>query len=272
MPKVLKKIIFYLFIFYLASLAIFAGYIFSCGRDAAILMYHSIGEPLEEESLLNIPEEIFEKQIKFLYDHHYCVISLEELAGRLLARKPILPKTVVLTFDDGYENNYTKLFPILKKYNFPATIFIIVNYLGKEKKMDGQHFKFMTPQMAKEMSDSGLVTIGAHTLDHLFLPKIEDQRELKRQIFGSKAALEKMLGVPVNAFCYPVGGYNAGIEKLVRHAGYEVAVTTLPEQGYAHDDIYALKRIKGASRSWDVFTFFIKTSGYYLRMKEMNKK
>lgn len=268
MRKVTKRVVFYFLVFYLTGLVLWLGHIFGHGRDAAILMYHSVGEPSNGANALNIPLDVFERQMKFLHDHRYHVVPFSDVVDLLKAKKPILPKTVVLTFDDGYENNYTAVFPVLKKYGFPATIFVITDYLGKEKELYGDTYRFLTPGMLRVMSDSGLVTIGAHTVDHLYLPDITDHGVLEKQIAGSKALLEKIVSRPVDFFCYPSGGYNGKAKEVVRRAGYKAAVTTLPKRkGFAHRDLYALKRIK-VNKRWRPFRFFVQTSGYYLRMKE----
>ncbi len=266
MLKIARKIILYFVIFVLSGFLSLAVYLGAHGRDATILSYHSIGEEIPEHKTPYISEEAFKKQMDFLNRYHYRVISLADLVELLVNKEKIPAKTVVITFDDGYRNNYTKAFPILKQYRFPATIFVIVDYLGRKD--------FMTAQMLEEMSDSGLVTIGAHTMGHAYLPKIKrDEGRLRYEIFGSKEALEKILGKPVEAFCYPIGGYTPHIEELVREAGFKVAVTTLPrDRGFAHEDIYALKRIKVTERSKDAFVFFMQTSGYFLRMKEMSRR
>lgn len=270
MIRVIKKIFFYLIIFMLVSLGIFLAGLFKGGRDAAILMYHSVGGPGSKNYPLDISLDSFEKQMAFLHRYHYRVIPLLDLAQLLKDGKKVPRRTVVLTFDDGYENNYTKAYPVLKKYGFPATFFITTDYVGQEKDFLGAHFRFMTPQMLIEMAGSGLVTIGAHTMTHEFLPSVKDESLLWREIRGSKEVLEKILKKPVLAFCYPSGGYTPHIERMVRRAGYQVAVTTLGKnKGFAHRDIFALKRIKPTDAAANPFVFFVETSGYFLRLKEL---
>lgn len=271
MLKMIRRIVLYLLIFILASFLCWAGYMVSQGHDAAILMYHSVGENFDKPGTLNVSECVFEKQMKFLHDNNYHVISLPELARLLKTRARVPFKTVVLTFDDGYENNYTHAYPILKKYNFPATIFVIAGHVGQKKEEYGQQFQFLSSEQLKEMALSGLITIGAHTKDHVYLPKEHDEAALWGQIHGAKIELEKIIGRPVEVFCYPTGGYTAHIQELIARAGYQAAVTTLPRhQGFAHRDIYALKRIKMSENDQNFFKLFVMTSGYYLRMKEMS--
>ena len=272
MLKIIKKMIVYLVVFWLVSFCILVVFLVKEGCDAAILMYHSVGEPgVAGRGTLDISEKAFAKQMAFLSRYRYRVIPLSELEQMLREKKKISAKTVVLTFDDGYENNYTKVFPILKKYHFPAAFFIITNFIGKEEHFYDHYFKFMTPAMIVEMADSGLITIGSHSMNHPFLPKVKDEAALNEEIAGSKKALERLLHRSVKAFCYHIGCFTPHIEGLVRKAGYSVGLTIFPRQGFACDDIYALKRIKVTDNSTNPFVFFIETSGYFLRIKETNQ-
>ncbi|MFH0877407.1 MAG: polysaccharide deacetylase family protein [Candidatus Omnitrophota bacterium] len=271
MLRIIKKVLVYLLVFILTGFATWLVHLGMQGPDAAILMYHSIGEPVEKASGLNVSQEVFERQMRFLRNHHYCVLSLSELVRKLRAKEKITARTVVITFDDGYENNFTRAVPILKKYGIPATIFVIADYLAKEEIMYGHRFQFMTPEMLKEASDSGLIAIGSHTKSHPFLPSLEDPKRLGEELVGSKRALEKILGVAVDFLCYPVGGYDRRVQAAVRQAGYKAAVTSLLKKGSVQDDLYALKRIKITERSKNMFIFFIQTSGYYLQMKQTSR-
>jgi len=270
MLKITRKILLYFFIFTFACAAIFLKTILSCGADPVILMYHSIGEAqAEKKNSLNISLKSFEQQMEFLRANHYRVIPLLELKNLLKENKKIPPKTVVLTFDDGYENNYTNAFPILKKYNFPATIFVTVNYLEKERMMYDRVYRFLTKKMIHEMSDSGLIVIGSHALEHRYLPSISDESELWKEINDSKGILEKILKKPVEAFCYPVGGHTPLLEAMVKKSGYQIAVIIAPEKGERRDNLYALGRIKMTENSGNPVALWVKLSGYYLRLKEL---
>ncbi len=271
MYKIIKKIIGYFFIFVVFSFFTWIGYLFFSGRDPVILMYHSIGEKLEKESVLNVSEEAFEAQMALLHRSGYRVISLSDLAGMIEHGQRIPFKTVVITFDDGYENNYTKAYPVLKKYHFPATIFMIVDYIGLEKEMVGHRYRFLNKEALKSLSDEGLISIGAHTKSHPYLPSVKEPALLDEEISGSRKGLEDILKKLPEAFAYPVGGYNNDILKCVQKAGYRVAVTTLPvKKGVTRLNPLALKRIKMTEKAKKPFVFFIETSGYYIRMKEMS--
>ncbi len=273
MLKIIAKIFFYLFVFIFVSFGIFLTELIKEGNHPAILMYHSIGGPGSKQYPLDVSPGSFEKQMRFLSRHHYNVIPLHDLVTLLKEGKKTPSKTVVITFDDAYENNYTEAYPILKKYNLPATIFVVVNYMGQTKNLYGHDFRFMTPQMALEMQDSGLITIGSHTMNHLLLPSIKDKSVLWQEIRGSKEALEKILGRPVLAFCYPNGGYTPEVEKMVQAAGYQIAVTTMARHKRpGRYDIFALRRIKVTDSAVNPVVFFVETSGYFLRLKELRVK
>lgn len=270
MIKWAKKFFFYFFLFTFACAVIFLMTLRSYVPDPVILMYHSVGEAqTQEKNSLNISLKSFERQMEFLRVHRYRVIPLIELVNLLKENKKIPPKTVVLTFDDGYENNYTNVFPVLKKYNFPATIFVIVDYLGEERMMYDRMYRFMTKEMIREMSDSGLVQIGSHTFKHWYLPDVADENKLLNEISGSKAALEKILAKPVEAFCYPVGGHTPALEAFVEKSGYGVAVAVALKKGDRRDNLCALGRIKMTENSAHPVVLGVKLSGYYLKLKEL---
>jgi len=193
-------------------------------------------------------------------------MPLEELATLIKAKKKFSPKTVAITFDDGYKDNYTYVFPILKKYNLPATMFIIVNEVGRP-----QNDRLSWDEI-KAMQDSGIITFGSHAIGPEPLTKIKSEEEVKRQIFDSKKILEEKLGRKINAFSYPEGRFNDFIRRLVIEAGYKLAVATNPGKNYPSDDIFVLKRLRISERSSNMFIFAIKTSGFYTFIKEYRRK
>jgi peptidoglycan/xylan/chitin deacetylase (PgdA/CDA1 family) len=260
MPRLKKKIISVSVIVLIicASIGIYGGralYI------PPILMYHSLVETDNPPDSLSVSVKSFERQMSFLTRNHYNVITLESLAAMLKARKKIPPKTVVLTFDDGRKDNYLYAFPILKKYNLPITLFIIVDEVGR--------FDRVTWEEIQQMRDSGLVTIGSHSLSHPYMIDIKDEKELRRQIFDSKKILEQRLGKDILTFCYPIGAFNAKVQAMVRDAGYLCAVAILPGKHIPNDDLFALKRAKVTEKAGNMFIFWALNSGYYSSMKEL---
>ena len=230
-----------------------------------IAMYHSVNPVMRQEiKLLIVSPETFERQMRFLKSHHYNVLPLESLATLIKNKKKILPKTIALTFDDGYKDNYIYAFPILKKYHLPVTIFIITDEIGRADRLSWDEIK--------TMQDSGIITFGSHTLGPEPLINIKSEQDLKKQVFDSKKILEEKLGRQIAAFSYPEGRFNNRIKQLVMEAGYELAVAGNPGKKFANEDIFALKRLRISANSNNLFVFWIETSGYYNFMREHRHK
>ncbi|MFC1646553.1 polysaccharide deacetylase family protein [Candidatus Omnitrophota bacterium] len=144
-----------------------------------VLMYHYIVDTdLAEKDKRIVRPRTFEQQMSFLKVNEYNVISLEEFAVYLREKKQVPRNTVVLTFDDGHLDNYEEAYPILKKYGLKATMFVIVDSLDKPN--------FVTKKQIVEMSNSGLITIGSHTLGERHLPYlfIKSTYGITKTIYG----------------------------------------------------------------------------------------
>jgi len=232
-----------------------------------VLMYHSINtktHPVMRR--LIVSPELFEKQMQFLKKHHYNVVSLETV-GRMIQNKEKIPsKTIAITFDDGYKDNYTYAYPVLKKLGLPATIFLIYNEVGRP-----QNDRLNWEQI-KEMQASGLITFGSHTLGATPLVDIKSEAELRKQIIDSKKMFEGKFGVAVNTFCYVGGMFTPHIKDLVKEAGYKYAVITSLGKELPDEDIYAIRRIRISQSSDNLFSFWIKINGYYNSFRNHNKK
>jgi peptidoglycan/xylan/chitin deacetylase (PgdA/CDA1 family) len=142
-------------------------------------------------------------------------------------------------------------------------MFVVVDSLS--------HPNFMTEGQIIQMSGSGLVTIGSHTLTEKYLPTIKEKQELKREIFDSKAKLEAILSRPVTCFSYPIGGFNKEIRQMAVDAGYRVCVATSPGLYYPNDDLFALKRVRISQNSENLFILWFETSGLYKYLLELRK-
>lgn len=200
--------------------------------QARILMYHYVRyvDPNLDRLGYNLsvhPEEL-DQHLKLLSDLGYRGITMADVAaGKGDSR------SVVLTFDDGYEDFYTAAYPILKKYNFTATLYIIANKIGGP---------YMTWDQIRELKNAGF-EIGAHTLDHLDLASLSEDSQ-RHQIAGSKELIEQQIGAPVTAFCYPSGKYNSTTVRLVKEAGFTSATTTKPGVVRPGDDPFTYQRIR----------------------------
>jgi len=230
-----------------------------------IIMYHSVS-PQSHPGMkrLIVSPKTFERQMRFLKEQRYNVLPLEALV-KLIKAKQVPPKTIAITFDDGYKDNYTYAFPVLKKYNLPVTIFIIVNEIGRPQA------DRLSWEEIKAMQDSGLITFGSHTIGPEPLINIKSKEEVKRQISDSKKILEEKLARKINFFSYPEGMFDAGIRQLVIDAGYLAAVSTKPGKQYPADDVFVLKRVRISENASNMFIFSIETSGFYTFMKGRSK-
>ncbi|TRZ96499.1 polysaccharide deacetylase family protein [bacterium] len=230
-----------------------------------ILMYHSVTPKAKPGYRLAVTPKTFERQMRFLKQNHYRVMPLEDIISLIKEKRKIPAKTVAITFDDGYKDNFNYAFPILKRYQLPAAIFVIIQELGRP-----QNDRLSWSQI-KEMQDSGLITIGSHTIGPEPLINIKPEEELKRQIFDSKRILEEKLGRPVNLFSYPEGRFNQQIKDLVIAAKYKGAVATTPGKKYPRDDVFILKRLRISENNANLCIFWAEVSGYYKFFLELRK-
>lgn len=231
-----------------------------------IIMYHSVAPACEEKNRLCVTADTFARQMLFLRERNYNVIPLEGLAELIKNKKKIPPKTIVITMDDGYKNIYQCAFPMLKKYNLPAAVFIIVNEVGRVQN------DRLSWEEIKAMQASGLINIGSHCFGPEPLVNLKDDALVKEEIFASKKILEEKLGSSIEFFSYPEGRFNAKIRQLVIDAGYRLAVSTRPPKGYPSDDLFALKRLRISQNSRNMFVFWFETTGYYTFLKESRRR
>ena len=218
--------------------------------EVPILMYHHVDYSQGSSGVYVTPEN-FERQMEFLKVHRYQVMSLPEIIRRLQAGEGFPRKAVGITFDDGYADNLINAFPILKKMDFPAAVFMISSNVGREGWLSEEDLRIL---------DGSAVTIGSHTVHHAFLPELAAV-DVKTELADSKSALEKILGRPVTLFSYPAGGVTPDIKTWVQKTGYAGAVTT--NYGKDRSDPYALHRIKAGDGPGNLFSFWYKTSGFY---------
>lgn len=198
-----------------------------------VLMYHSIA--YEKNNELRVPKEKFEEQMKWLHDNGYAAMSLDELHDCLTTGKKVPKKPVVITFDDGYRDNYDNAFPILKKYNMKATVFMITD------SVDNSDDKLSSKQL-KEMQENG-VDIESHTSNHVEL-NTESSEKQKEVLLKSKQYLDKLLNKDTKYLCYPVGKYNEATLKAAQETGYKLAFTTKPGFSKVSDGMYTLHRVR----------------------------
>lgn len=176
----------------------------------------------------------FYRQMDFLKQSDYRVISLNMALDLVFNTKEIDANYITLTFDDGCEKFYDTTFPILDLFNFPATVYPITGFLGDIVILNGKsypHLKILSESMLLELSKVG-VEIGAHTVNHLKLTNITE-KEAEFQIRYSKEYLEQLLGQKIDSFSFPHGDYNTETIRMVKESGFTNALTC--KSGYAQD-------------------------------------
>jgi peptidoglycan/xylan/chitin deacetylase (PgdA/CDA1 family) len=190
-------------------------------RGVPVICYHSINDDPSVKNPIILSKEKLREQLQTIKDNGYTTLTMAQLNDYLFEDKPIPEKSVVITFDDGYEDNYTNALPILKEFNMNATIFVIQSYLDKDP--------YLTTQQVKEMSDYG-IDIESHTVSHLRLSTLSYEDQLK-ELKDSKEKLESVINKPIISIAYPEGKYNEDTKKAFSEAGYSMGFTT--ERGYA---------------------------------------
>lgn len=201
-----------------------------------ILMYHSISE--DERGLFKVSKDNFYKHMRYLKDNGYKTLSLDDLYSNLTKGVPFSDKSIVITFDDGYSDNYKNAYPILKEFGFKATIFVITDYIADKS-------YFMSKDQLKEVNLNG-IDIESHTTNHSKLDKLSKEDRVKN-LKESKNSIEKLLKKEVKYISYPFGKYSKEVIEDLKDGGYKMAVTT--KGGVANisvsdiDELYKLKRV-----------------------------
>ncbi|MFC1570246.1 polysaccharide deacetylase family protein [Candidatus Omnitrophota bacterium] len=251
--KILKKI---LIVLVVAIVLVASFYVFYLRPRyvVPILMYHSISD--EGGSSLHVTPENFSRQITFLKEKGCNVISLDEFVEGKKKGVKFPHDTVVITFDDGYENNYLYAFPVLAKYDMPATIFVITNYVDKRK-------EYVTWDQVRLMMTKG-IDFGGHTRNDVYLPSVKDSARLRNEVAGPKKDIESNTGKEARYFCYPTGGFNDQVKLAVKESGYKGACTTNRGMDRFNHDVYEINRVKVTNSDMTKpFHFRAKLSGYY---------
>lgn len=220
-------------------------------EEIPILMYHKINPSWKAGGLgLRVSPKDFEQQLQYLKEHNYNSITLAQLADHYEFDTPLPNHPIVLTFDDGYLDNYTYAFPLLKKYQFIGTIFLVSDLVGKTNHWDEvmgrpSNALMKWPQI-REMEKYG-IEFGAHTVTHPHLGRIPVD-QARREIVQSKIKLEKQLRHPVETFCYPYGSYNPRIVQIVSETGFKAATTVKLGRTTSTDNLFKLNRIRVTGR------------------------
>jgi peptidoglycan/xylan/chitin deacetylase (PgdA/CDA1 family) len=233
-----------------------------------VLMYHHVNKV---GSFINISPEMFDKQMRYLREKGYHTINSKDYLEILNGKKKISKKTVMITFDDGWLDNWVYAYPIIKKYEIKAVLFIITSLISNknkrltnENKLDislpdhkgcidkiksGSFSEVMLSwEEIKEMEDSGLIDIQSHSHTHerwdkIFNKSTELEEHLYKDLKLSKDLIEEKLSKNCIALCWPWGIYNENYIKIAKRAGFKLCFTTEKGTNSINSDFYRIKRI-----------------------------
>ncbi len=210
-----------------------------------ILMYHYVEYVKDRGDRIRISLDTtpytLEEEIKTLVGGGYTFITASELAEAIDGKRQLPTKPIVLTFDDGYRDFYTDAYPILKKYHAKATQYVISGFLDVNR-------NHMLSSQVAEIASEGLVEIGAHTVNHVWL-KGQSQEILKYEAAQSKKTLEEAIRRPIVSFAYPYGAFDAQTITAVKKVGYTSATSTIPGIDQSQSNEFFLYRLRPGGRT-----------------------
>jgi len=232
-----------------------------------ILAYHGISavDPRHDPSRLFVPPERFRHQVERVVARGYELVQMAEFARRLSAGES-LERTCVLTFDDGPQDNYEQLHPILRALGAPATIYLCPGLLGARYPWvdPAAGIRMMTANHVRELSSDPLIEIGSHTVEHSNLGDASFDEALA-EMTASKRAVEDLVQAPTVSFAYPRCMYSAACPSAAERAGYTSAVTCGGRGGWS---AFELRR-ELIHTPDGALTFAFKELGLYHRAREL---
>lgn len=200
-------------------------------KKASVLMYHSVSD---DGRFFSVRPQNFHWQLKFLHENNFNIISATELYDTLAGKKDFSYKSVVLSFDDGYQDNYSVVFPLLKRYNIKAVIFLVINFVGKEG--------YLSWDEIAEMKNSGLVDFYCHTMSHPDLSKLSASA-IKKELQECKTFLEEKLALPCDILAYPKGRFNDMVVQKAKDCGFKMAFGVREGAIAPGNDLFDLPRL-----------------------------
>ncbi|MGB2866875.1 MAG: polysaccharide deacetylase family protein [Bacteroidota bacterium] len=234
-----------------------------------VLMYHRVVQQPPEGSRhgLWVTAGQFEAQMESLKRRGFTPLTFQDYEQALSGGVRIPRRPIILTFDDGYEDNYAMAFPILKRFQFTAVIYMVMDRLRRNNFWDADEPRvpLMSNRHIREMADSGF-EFGSHTMTHPNLTSV-GSRQVRKELAESKRMLERTTGRNVVSFAYPYGAVNAEAKRAVEEAGYEFAVAADSGPMVFSEDFFEIRRTQVFPWT-DAFGFWKKTQAWYGRYKQ----
>jgi peptidoglycan/xylan/chitin deacetylase (PgdA/CDA1 family) len=187
-------------------------------EEIVILMYHSVDLT---DDFYSVNPEQFRRQIEYLR-RNYAIVSLDEMVEFVKEERDLPRKTVAITFDDGFDDFYSNVYPYFRKSELPATVFVATGYVGMKWPFSKAHQKMLSWEKIEEMSENN-VEIGAHTVTHPNLLTIS-LTQVRSEILRSKLEIENHTNKKVDYFSYPLGRYNKPIVEVVKSLKFAAAL------------------------------------------------
>jgi peptidoglycan/xylan/chitin deacetylase (PgdA/CDA1 family) len=235
-------------------------------RSLRVLMYHKVND--RPANRLSVPTGVFDEQLGHLRDAGYAVVSLDAVLDHYVAGVPLPPRAVLITFDDGYRDNLEHALPVLRRYGYPAVVFVPIGYVGEHRPLPHEESTARNGPTNPTVDwdeiaalEQGGIRVESHGISHRPLADLEVD-EATREITISKLRLEERLGRPVRAFSYVKGSeahYKPVHLSLVRQAGYDVAFSAVSGANGPDADPLQLRRYN--VEPYPVRTFELVLSG-----------
>ncbi len=232
-----------------------------------VLAYHRIIKHYHEKGKdkIYLSYRRFEQQLNYLKTNQFQTVTFHDIANGLVSD---FRKKIILTFDDGYQDNYHYVFPLLKKYGFTAVIFLVTRKTSNNWKKHPlePEFPLLSHKMIDEMSRYG-IEFGGHTCTHPVLTEITG-KHAQKEIERCKTDIEQITRKPCISFSYPYGATSQKVEQLIKQAGYQFAVSTNTGSEFIQQNPLRIKRIIISPKT-NIISFKNKTSGYYFKRKNI---
>jgi len=208
-----------------------------------VLLFHRVDEGTNiQKKRRNIEPGVFNKQMSWMSEQGYRTISLEDMHAYYTYGKSIPEKSFCITFDDGYYDNYSQAFHILKKYGFKATIFLATDLIRETSSASDVSHEFLSWVDIREMVQEGFY-FESHGCSHRSLIELSIE-EIEREALESKKIIENKLQVGVQYFCYPFGKYNELVKRTIKMLGYKGAFGGIPFDNNGPLDCYEIGRVE----------------------------
>lgn len=226
--------------------------------ESPFLLYHKIDRPTPDVKVRGAytSPHRFERQLSYLKRNAFRFMNASQMIDHYRSEGRFPDRTLCLTFDDGWKDNFTHAFPVLQKFGIPATIFLVVTCLGERSTKvaaEGEGPReHMSTDNIREMARAG-IEFGSHTMNHLLFNRSTEQ-EIENEVGESKKWIENMLQKECRVFAYPAGFHTEFARDAVRRAGYIAAFSTVYGDN-DHQDLFALNRTEILRRHRYPFRF-----------------